>query len=161
MKPILVVKNKNRHADKKTEGGQGRGGDDKTAVFGALQRDGKVKAKKVNDVSRKTLQGVIKENVKTGSTLMTDEWRSYNGLCLLYGHYVVSHAMGEYVNGACHTNTLEGFWSLLKRGVIGQYHYVSPKYLNNYINEFCFRYNSRKQNVTEVFSGTLLKAVSL
>lgn len=152
-------KNKNRHSDKKTEGGQGRGGDDKTAVVGTLQRDGKVKAQKVKDVSRKTLHGVVKQNVKEGSTLMTDEWRSYNGLCLLYGHQIVSHAMGEYVNGACHTNTLEGFWSLLKRGVIGQYHYVTPKYLNRYIDEFCFRYNNRDNK--EIFSQTILKAVSL
>jgi len=127
-------KNKNRHKDKKTKSGQGRGGDDKTGVVGTLQRDGKVKAQKVKDVSRKTLHGIVKQNVKEGSKLMTDEWKSYNGLDLLYGHEVVRHAMNEYVNGACHTNTLEGFWSLLKRGVIGQYHYVTPLYLNHYIN---------------------------
>lgn len=152
-------KNKNRHKDKKTEGGQGRGGDDKTPVIGVLQRDGKVKAQKSKDVSSKSLHSFIKANVKEGSTLMTDEWRSYNGLSLLYGHYIVSHAMGEYVNGACHTNTLEGFWSLLKRGVIGQFHYVTPKYLNNYIDEFCFRYNNRDNK--NIFSDTILKAVSL
>jgi transposase-like protein len=73
-------KNKNRHKDKKTEGGQGRGGDDKTAVFGTLQRDGKVKAQKVKDVSSKTLHAVVKKNVKKSSTIMTDEWKSYNGL---------------------------------------------------------------------------------
>lgn len=152
-------KNKNRHNDKKTKGGQGRGGDDKTAVVGTLQRDGKVRAQKVKDVSAKTLHGIVKKNIKKGTQLMTDEWRSYNGLSLLYGHNIVRHAMGEYVNGACHTNTLEGFWSLLKRGVIGQFHYVSPKYLNKYMDEFCYRYNNR--NNTEIFSQTLLKAVSL
>lgn len=152
-------KNKNRHKDKKTEGGQGRGGEDKTPVFGMVQRDGKIKAEKVKDVSKETLQGIIKKNVKEGSTIMTDEWRSYNGLCLLYGHERVSHAMGEYVNGACHTNTLEGFWSLLKRGVIGQYHYVTPKYLNKYIDEFCFRYNERRND--NLFSLTIQKAVSI
>lgn len=136
-------KNKNRHNDKKTKDEQGRGGSDKTAVIGILQRDGKVKAKKVKDVSGKTLKSFIKENVKEGTQIMTDEWKSYNGLSLLYGHSVIRHAMGEYVNGAIHTNTLEGFWSLLKRGVIGQFHYVTPKYLNNYIDEFCFRYNNR------------------
>jgi transposase-like protein len=112
-------KNKNRHNNKKTEGGQGRGGDDKVAVVGTLQHDGKVKDEKVKDVSKKTLHGIVKQNVKPGAQLMTDEWKSYNGLALLYGHQVVRHAMNEYVNGACHTNTLEGFWSLLKRGVIG------------------------------------------
>ncbi len=151
-------KNKNKHKDKKTEGGQGRNTTDKTAVVGTLQRDGKVKAQKVKDVSRKTLHGIVKQNVKKGSTVMTDEWRSYNGLSLLYGHQAVSHAMGEYVNGACHTNTLEGFWSLLKRGVIGQFHYVTEKYLNNYIDEFCYRYNNRDNK--QIFELTLAKAVS-
>lgn len=152
-------KNKNRHKDKKTEGGQGRGGDDKTPVVGTLQRDGKVKAQKAKDVSRKTLHGIVKQNVKEGSTVMTDEWRSYNGLSLLYGYQVVSHTMGEYVNGACHTNTLEGFWSLLKRGVIGQYHYVTAKHLNQYIDEFCFRYNNRDNK--EIFSLTIQKALTI
>lgn len=152
-------KNKNRHTDKKTEGGQGRGGDDKTAVFGTLERDGRVKAQVVKDVSKKTLQGVIKKTVKEGTTIMSDEWKAYNGLSLLYGHEVVRHAMKEYVKGAVHTNTLEGFWSLLKRGVIGQYHYVTAKYLNNYINEFCFRYNNRDN--TSIFEITILKALKV
>jgi transposase-like protein len=152
-------KNKNRHSDKKTKGGQGRGGEDKTAVAGLLQRNGNVIAKKVKDVSSKTLKSFINENVEKGSQIMTDEWKSYNGLSMLYGHSVVKHAMGEYVNGCVHTNTLEGFWSLLKRGVIGQYHYVTPKYLNKYIDEFCFRYNNRTN--TDVFNLTLQKSVSL
>jgi transposase-like protein len=150
-------KNKNRHANKKVKGGQGGNGGDKTIVAGTLQRNGKVKAQKVKDRSAKSLQGIIKKNVKKGSQIMSDEWTAYNGLCLLYGHQVVNHAMKEYVNGACHTNTLEGFWSLLKRGVIGQYHYVTPRYLNHYINEFCFRYNNRRND--QVFSMTLERAV--
>ncbi len=152
-------KNKNRHKDKKTEGGQGRGGDDKTPVVGVLQRDGKVRAQKVKDVTRKTLHGVIKQHVAPGSMIMTDEWKSYNGLALLYGHQAVKHAMGEYVNGACHTNTLEGFWSLLKRGVIGQFHFVTAKHLNKYIDEFCFRYNNRDNKA--IFSDVILKAVTI
>lgn len=152
-------KNKNRHKDKRKEGGQGGAG--KTIVAGTLQRDGKVKAQKVKDRSAKSLHAVVKKNVAKGSQLMTDEWKAYNGLCLLYGHQVVNHAMSEYVNGACHTNTLEGFWSLLKRGVIGQYHYVTAKHLNKYIDEFCFRYNSRKNNANDVFAGVLLKSVSI
>lgn len=152
-------KNKNRHADKKTEGGQGRGGVDKTPVIGVLQRGGKVVARKSKDVSGKTLKSFIKANVKQGSQIMTDEWRSYNGIALLYGHSIVKHAYGQYVDGACHTNTLEGFWSLLKRGVVGQYHYVTPKYLDNYINEFCFRYNNRQH--TDIFSLTIQNSVNL
>jgi transposase-like protein len=150
-------KNKNRHADKKTKGGQGRGGEDKTAVAGLLQRNGKVIAKKVKDVSGKTLKSFIKENVKTDSTIMTDEWKSYNGLSLNYNHSVVKHNIGEYVNGDIYTNTLEGFWSLLKRGIVGQFHYVTPKHINKYINEFCFRYNNR--NNDNIFELTLQKAL--
>jgi len=152
-------KNKNRHEDKKTKGGQGRGGEDKTVVIGVLERGGKVRARKAKDVSCKTLKSFIKQNVKEGSQLMTDEWKSYNVLNLLYGHSVVKHAMGEYVNGCIHTNTLEGFWSLLKRGVIGQYHYVTPRYLNKYVDEFCFRYNNRKNS--DIFELTLQKSVNI
>jgi transposase-like protein len=152
-------KNKNRHADKKTKGGQGRGGKDKTAVIGLLERGGNVKARKAKDVSGKTLKSFIKQNVKEGSQLMTDEWKSYNGLSLLYGHSIINHSMGEYVNGCVHTNTLEGFWSLLKRGVIGQYHYVTPRYLNKYVDEFCFRYNNRKNS--DIFELTMQKAVNI
>lgn len=152
-------KNKNRHSDKKTKGGQGRGGGDKTPVIGVLQRDGKVKAQKSKDVSGKTLRSFIKRNVKEGSVINTDEWRGYNGLSKNYLHYVINHGSGEYVNGNVHTNTLEGFWSLLKRGVVGQYHYVTEKYLNRYIDEFCYRYNNRKNK--EMFSMTILKAVSI
>jgi len=154
-------KNKNRHADKKVPHSQGGCSEDKTIVVGTLQRDGKVKAQKVKDRSAKSLHAVVKQNVAKGSQLMTDEWKSYNGLCVLYGHQVVNHAMKEYVNGACHTNTLEGFWSLLKRGVIGQYHYVSQRYLNNYINEFCYRYNNRKVDTNQVFTEVLQNGLKL
>jgi transposase-like protein len=151
-------KNKNRHNDKKTKGGQGRGGDDKTPVFGVLERGGKVKAGKVKDVTAKTLKGMIKQFVAIGTSLMTDEWRAYNGLSNAYNHSVVSHGSGQYVNGIAHTNTLEGFWSLLKRGIIGQYHYVTPKYLNRYIDEFCYRYNNRL--TVNLFEQTILKSVN-
>jgi hypothetical protein len=66
---------------------------------------------------------------------------------------------GQYVNGACHTNTLEGFWSLLKRGVIGQFHFVTAKHLNKYIDEFCFRYNNRDNKA--IFADVILKAVNI
>ncbi|MCK9412124.1 MAG: IS1595 family transposase [Prolixibacteraceae bacterium] len=152
-------KNKNRHTNKKTKDGQDRGGEDKTPVIGILERGSKVSAQKAKDTSGETLKSFINMNVKSGSQIMTDEWRSYNGLALLYGHSIVKHSMGENVNGAVHINTLEGFWSLLKRGVIGLYHYVSSKYLNKYIDEFCFRYNNR-ENVN-IFDLTIFKTVNL
>jgi len=152
-------KNKNRHEDKKTEGGQGRGGEDKTPVIGIKSRDGKVIAKKSKDVSGKTLKAFINQNVAKGSTIMTDEWAGYNGLAKAYSHFKVSHGKGEYVNGDIHTNGMENFWSLLKRGIFGQYHNLSEKHLNKYITEFCFRYNNRKNE--DVFNLTIYKGVNL
>jgi transposase-like protein len=154
-------KNKNRHADKKTKGGQGRGGEDKTPVIGLLQRDGKVIAKKAKDTSGKTLKGFINDNVEQGSTLSTDEWTGYRGLSAKFNHLIVAHGKGQYVSGQAHTNTLEGFWSLFKRGIVGQYHQVSEKYLDKYVDEFCFRYNNRKTDSVVVFNMVLSKSLNL
>ena len=90
---------------------------------------------------------------------MTDEWGAYNGLSEKFKHSVVSHGAGEYVKGNAHTNTIEGFWALLKRGIVGQYHQVSKKHLNKYINEFCFRYNYRDD--ASVFDLLISKSLSL
>lgn len=154
-------KNKNRHADKKTKGGQGRGGDDKTPVIGLLQRDGKVTAKKSKDVSMKTLTSFIKANVKAGETVSTDEWAGYNRVSQKFNHLVVAHGSGQYVNGLAHTNSLEGFWSLFKRGIVGQYHQISRKHLDKYVDEFCFRYNNRKAAGIDTFNLVINKAVNL
>jgi transposase-like protein len=152
-------KNKNRHKDKKVDGSQGRSAKDKTPVIGIVQREGKIIAKTAKDVSGKTLKSFIKQNVKKGSTVHTDEWRSYNGLSADYDHNIVSHGAGEYVNGTSYTNTMEGFWSLLKRGIIGQYHYVTPRHLNKYVLEFCFRQNNRKND--NLFALVIQKSVNL
>ncbi len=151
-------KNKNRHNDKKTEGGQGRNTKDKTPVIGLKQRDGKVVARKSRGVSSKVLNSFINASVKPDSTIMTDEWTGYNKISSKFDHYRVSHSTGTYVVGDAHTNGIENFWSMLKRGIVGQYHNVSEKHLNKYIDEFCFRYNERKN--PEVFHLTLSKAVS-
>lgn len=152
-------KNKNKHNNKKTKGGQGRNTDDKTAVFGMLQRGGKVRAEKVKDVSARTLQAIIRLNVLKGSKIMTDEWKSYIGLSAKFSHSVVNHGSGLYVQGEAHTNTLEGFWSLLKRGIIGQYHQISRRYLDCYIAEFCYKYNNRDNG--DLFTQTLFNSVTL
>ncbi len=154
-------KNKNRHNDKKIEGGQGRGGSDKIPVIGVLQRDGKVNAKKSKDVSGKTLNSFIKANVKEGETISTDEWKGYSRISEKFTHLVVSHRKGEYVKGKAHTNTLEGFWSLFKRGIVGQYHQISEKYLDCYIDEFCFRYNNRNIESRLTFNLVMKKSVNI
>ncbi len=136
-------KNKNRHADKKVEFSQGRSVKDKMPVFGLLERKGKIAAMPVKDTSGKTLQPLIKENVVPGSQIMTDEWLAYRGLSDMYVHSVINHGEKQSVIGDCHTNTLEGFWSLLKRGIIGIYHQISLKHLDKYVDEFQYRYNTK------------------
>lgn len=153
-------KNKNRHEDKKVDGGQGGNGGDKTIVVGTLERGGKVKAQVAPDRTKDTLHAIIKRNIAKGAKIMTDEHRSYNGLAADYIHAIVTHSIGEYVNGEAHTNTLEGFWSLLKRGIVGQYHYVTPKHLNKYVTEFCFRYNARKEKVADLFLCVLYRGLN-
>ncbi len=146
-------KNKNRHAAKKIKHSQGRSTKDKASVFGAVQRGGKLNAKHVPDVGMRTLTNEIVANVKD-ATIYSDEWLGYKSLKRIYDHQFVKHGNGEYVNGQIHTNTIEGFWSQLKRGIFGIYHFTSVKHLQNYVDEFVFRYNTRKGNEVE-WSGAL------
>jgi transposase len=117
----------------------------KTPVIGLLERGGDVIAKVVEKVDSHTLVPNIKDNVEGGSTIMTDELRAYKPMPKSqYQHYVVKHSAKEYVRGMCHTNSLEGFWSQLKRSINGTFHSVSRKHLQKYVNEFSYRYNRRK-----------------
>lgn len=106
-------KNKNRHADKKTEGGQVNDSKDKTTVIGLVKRERNVIVSKAKNVSSKTLKSFVKENVMKGSQLVIDVLKSYSGLSLFYGHEIVKHSLDESLYGAIPTNTLEEFWSLL------------------------------------------------
>lgn len=145
-------KAKNKHASKRggrggTGGGGPRGGigSGKAVVAGAVQRKGNVVARVVEGIDGPSLRGFIRETVSNKVSLIcTDAWRSYRGLHWEYPHGVVDHRKGEYVVGAIHTNTIEGFWSLVKRGIVGTFHKVSHKYLPLYVAEFEFRYNNRK-----------------
>ncbi|MDP9317388.1 MAG: IS1595 family transposase [Chloroflexota bacterium] len=140
-------KAENMHKDKRQAKIKGRGTSGKTAVFGMVERQGNVKAKVVADVQKGTLTQEIVANVVPGSHISTDEFRSYSDLPEHgYSHGIVTHSMGEYVNGDDHTNTIEGFWSLVKRGIDGVYHQVSPDYLHNYLAEYGFRYNHRNDH---------------
>jgi transposase-like protein len=148
-------KNKNRHADKKVEASQGRSSKDKSPVVGMVERSGKLVAHQVNDVKIDTLTPQVVKHVKETATVYTDEWLGYNALRRIYDHAVVKHNQGEYVNGRIHTNTIEGFWSLLKRGIVGIYHFTSKKHLQKYVDEFVFRYNNRDFSETEKFNCML------
>jgi transposase len=117
----------------------------KTCVVGAVERGGKVVAIASSDATKKTLHGVAKEYILPDSIVYTDEWKGYNGLEKVngYDHRRINHSAGVYVIGTTHTNTIEGFWSLVKRGIGGVYHSVSKKYLQTYLDEYSFRYNRR------------------
>jgi transposase-like protein len=126
-------------------GKRGRGAAGKSVVFGVAQRKGNLSATKVADVKRYTLTKSLKEQVLPKSMVYTDELASYNTLDQHgYQHKRVHHASKVWVLGDVHTNTIEGFWSILKRSINGVYHAVSEKYLQSYINEYAFRYNHRK-----------------
>ncbi|WP_018620216.1 IS1595 family transposase [Spirosoma luteum] len=133
-----------KHKSKRTEGTQGRSTKVKAPVFGMVQRGGRIVAMTVETTSASTLLPIIEEHVAVGSKIMTDEFKAYMQLQRLYQHGVVRHGQGQYKSGEAHTNTLEGFWSLFKRGVTGIYHWVSVKHLGAYVAEFEYRYNSRK-----------------
>lgn len=152
-------KNKNRHWDKKKKHSQGRSTVDKAAVFGMLSRGGKVVAFKVNHLYQKGMQQLIKRKVEKGSTVNTDEFNVYRGLNKHFSHGVVDHGRYQYCNGNTHTNSIEGFWSLLKRGIIGIYHLVSRKYLNKYCAEFVFRYNTRQQGDEQRFFQLIFQSI--
>jgi transposase-like protein len=148
-------KNKNRHADKKIPHSQGRSTIDKSAVLGMVERDGKLIAKVIQDAKGSTLAPQIIKNIKNSAKLYTDEWMGYNSLQCIYDHSFVKHNHGEYVKGSIHTNTIEGFWSILKRGIIGIYHFTSKKHLQKYVDEFTFRYNMRGMNSNLKFNELL------
>ncbi|MDE2874102.1 MAG: IS1595 family transposase [Gemmatimonadota bacterium] len=132
-------KEKNKHASKRENAGGGTGG--KQAVVGMKERGGEVRAFPVDTTEREELQAAVEGNVERGSNVYTDGNMSYRGLPG-YDHAFVRHSAGEYVRGAVHTNGIESFWSLLKRGYIGVFHYMSIKHLFRYVNEFAGRENA-------------------
>jgi transposase-like protein len=142
---FIAGKGHNKHKDKRP-GQKGGGGvlAGKTAVVGAVKRKGNVVARVVSNVRASTSAGFVREAVSHKvSLLCTDQWTGYKKLGEEYPHATVDHRKGEYVVGAVHTNTIEGFWSLIKRGCVGTFRKVSKKYLHLYVAEFQFRYNNR------------------
>ena len=133
-------KRKNMHNAKRKHL-TGRGAAGKTAVVGAKDRATKrVAARVVRNTDRATLHGFIGEHAQAGATIYTDEAHAYKGLP---NHEAVKHSVSEYVRGQAHTNGMESFWSLLKRGYQGIYHKMSPKHLERYVKEFSHRHNIR------------------
>ncbi|OYU78942.1 MAG: DDE transposase [Flavobacterium sp. BFFFF1] len=148
-------KEKNKHANKRTEGNQGRSAKTKTPVLGILERDGKVYAVPVRNTQAKTILPIMVAKVEAGATVYTDEYKAYSTLRNTFNHDFVRHSANEYVSGKVHTNNIENFWSLLKRGLDGIYHQVSDKHLGRYVNEFTFRYNNRNLSEGSKFDVAL------
>lgn len=135
-------KARNMHADKREKKIKGRGPEDKSIVAAVLERGGKVRAKVVEKRKKKDLQALVREHVEPGSALYSDALLSYEGLSADYAHQVIDHAEA-YVDGQVHTNGMENFWSLLKRGINGTYVSVEPFHLFRYVDEQAFRFNTR------------------
>jgi hypothetical protein len=132
---------KNMHKSKKPAAAtKSRGGTGKTIVVGMLERNGRVRAEVVMERTQKVLHGLAERNIGSGTSLMTDEWGAYKGIDCQ--HEIINHAV-EYVNGLIHTNGIENFWALLKRGLGGTYISVEPFHLFRYIDEQAFRYEHR------------------
>jgi transposase len=147
----------------KRKNGTGRpmvGDKTKTPVLGMVERRGRVVARTIERVNAETLRGEIWERVLPASTVYTDELASYNTISenRRYVHKRINHSEKVYVIGDIHTNTIEGFWSLVKRGIGGVYHSVSKKYLQTYLDEYSFRYNRR--NAGQPMFTSLLEQVS-
>lgn len=135
---------KNKHTNKKNKNEKGGTIHEKQPVLGMIERGGNVVAEVIPNRNRNTILPIIFGSIKMGSSVMTDEYSAYNDLGKLYTHNTVNHGAKEYVNHMAHTNGIENFWSHLKRGIDGIYHWVSKEHLQSYIDEFALRFNTRK-----------------
>lgn len=143
-------KARNMHKAKRERVITGTGGKDKVVVMGMMERGGEVRAMVVDTRRKKELQKKVREHVEAGAAIFSDELKSYQGLETDYQHAVINHAV-EYVNENVHTNGMENFWSLLKRGLHGTYISVEPFHLFRYIDEQAWRFNNRKMDDAERF----------
>lgn len=153
-------KNKNRHKNKKVPMCQGRSYKDKTPVLGLLQRGGRLAAFVIPDTKVKSIQPILRRVLEHSAWLMSDEWLAYRGMHKHCKHSIIDHSRKEYVNfddSMIHTNSIEGFWSIFKRGYNGIYNWMSKKHLQKYVDEFVFRYNTRKIKESERFCLFLQK----
>jgi transposase-like protein len=133
---------KNRHANKR--GNNAQGGSGKTIVFGAVERGGNVQARVVEGLGNMDVENYVLSTVAVGSELVTDEHHGFGRMQFAYDHKTVNHSRGEYVNGSAHTNSIENYWSLVKRMIKGTYVHVEPYHLDRYLDEQGLRYDLRK-----------------
>ncbi len=153
-------KEKNKHHNKKSKDAEGNYVNKKQVVLGIIERDGRIVLKHVDSESKKNMTEFITNHVPTGATVYSDEHKGYRSLGKIYTHDTVNHSIKLYVSGTVHTQNIENFWSLLKRGLNGIYHQVSEKHLNRYLNEFASRFNERNSTPQERFNKFLNKSES-
>ena len=152
---------KNKHESKRTEGTQGRSTKTKKAIFGMIQRSGKLVAMTVENTKADTLMPIIKQFVAQNTVIYTDESKSYNRLSNEnYAHSFVRHNENEFVVDDIYTNTIEGFWSHFKKMVFGTYHFVSKKHLQSYIDEEVYRWNTRLMSESARFKFVFSKSLT-
>ena len=142
------------------EAGAGRGTVGKTIIAGVKDRTSKkVRAQVITDTGAPTLQGFVRDNAEPGATVYTDEHGSYASLGADYEHATVNHSVGEYVREMAHTNGIESFWSMLKRGYVGVYHKLSPKHLDRYVREYAGRHNVRDLKTLDQMGAVVIGMV--
>ncbi len=146
---------KKKHASKRKHAGRGLIG--KTVVMGLVQKGGEVRAGTIDNVDSQTLHAVSRAHVAPGSTVVTDQHRGYRGLKAHYDHQTVNHGTGEYVRDGFTTNGVESLWALFKRQYHGTHHWMSPKHLDRYIGEMCYRLNRRALGKGEIVNDLLLQ----
>lgn len=151
----------NKHQDKHTDGTQGRSTKTKTPIFGMAEREGEARALVVPDTKKSTLRPIIEQFIAEGSHIFTDEHQGYSGLSDKYIHSVIKHSIKEYSKDGVTTNTIEGFWGHFKRVIFGTYHFVSTKYLQRYIDESVYRWNTREYCEGTRFITMLSNAIGL
>lgn len=149
---------RNKHSKDKLHAGRGTVG--KTAVVGVRDEHGEVRAVVVENTKAATLEKFVREHCKAGATIVTDTHGGYINLKSRgYNHITINHSAGEYVRNMAHTNGIESFWSLLKRGYIGIYHYMSAKHLHRYVKEFSFRHNTAHIGTMDFIEMTIDRMV--
>ena len=142
-------KEKNKHRSKRDK--NNIGGMGKEIAFALVERGGRVRTQQVPEVSAKTLRPILVSQLDARTRLMTDDAGQYRHIHRDFQHEAVNHGIGEYVRGEAHTNTVESYFAILKRGITGTYHHVSQQHLKRYLAEFDFRYNERATlEVTDV-----------
>lgn len=152
--------NKRRSQEDNTKLNSGAEFVDKKVVLGIIERSGKVVLRHVPNATKRNMADFIEQHVPEGSKVYTDEYRGYKGLGKTYTHDTVNHSLQVYVAGDVHTNTIENFWSVLKRGLYGVYHQVSEKHLERYLDEFSARFNERDLSPQQKFDTFLNQSES-